>query len=79
MDVQGNEHITRTFPDGREVHTINGVEQGTLLDTDQRFIPPPPADVQGEGYPPPPLITSPHPPPGHHHSRGFDGPYNSCE
>jgi DnaJ family protein B protein 6 len=26
---QGTEHITRTYPDGREVHTINGMEQPT--------------------------------------------------
>ncbi len=25
--IQGNEHITRTLPDGREVRTINGIEQ----------------------------------------------------
>lgn len=25
--VQGNEHVTRTFPDGRRVYTINGAEQ----------------------------------------------------
>ncbi|KDR80578.1 hypothetical protein GALMADRAFT_153046 [Galerina marginata CBS 339.88] len=27
VDSSGNEHITRTLPDGREVRTINGVEQ----------------------------------------------------
>ncbi|KAF8637658.1 hypothetical protein AX17_002726 [Amanita inopinata Kibby_2008] len=27
VDAEGNEHITRTYPDGREVHTVNGVEQ----------------------------------------------------
>jgi DnaJ family protein B protein 6 len=27
--LQGTEHITRTYPDGREVHTVNGVEQPT--------------------------------------------------
>ncbi|KIM44545.1 hypothetical protein M413DRAFT_442510 [Hebeloma cylindrosporum] len=26
-DMDGNEHVTRTFPDGREIRTINGVEQ----------------------------------------------------
>jgi len=34
---QGNEHITRTLPDGRKVRTINGVEQpprGHLTFTD---------------------------------------------
>jgi DnaJ family protein B protein 6 len=28
-DSEGNEHITRTLPDGRQVRTINGVEQPT--------------------------------------------------
>ncbi|KJA28145.1 hypothetical protein HYPSUDRAFT_212121 [Hypholoma sublateritium FD-334 SS-4] len=27
VDSDGNEHITRTLPDGREVRTINGIEQ----------------------------------------------------
>ncbi|KAJ2934050.1 hypothetical protein H1R20_g3053, partial [Candolleomyces eurysporus] len=26
-DWEGNDHVTRTFPDGRKVYTINGVEQ----------------------------------------------------
>ncbi|KAF8347760.1 hypothetical protein F5887DRAFT_954020 [Amanita rubescens] len=26
-DTDGNEHVTRTFPDGRQVYTVNGVEQ----------------------------------------------------
>ncbi|TFK39958.1 hypothetical protein BDQ12DRAFT_577642, partial [Crucibulum laeve] len=26
-DWDGNEHVTRTYPDGRELHTINGIEQ----------------------------------------------------
>ena len=25
--LQGNEHVTRTFPDGRRIYTVNGVEQ----------------------------------------------------
>ncbi|KAF4610802.1 hypothetical protein D9613_006894 [Agrocybe pediades] len=29
IDSEGNEHITRTLPDGRKIQTINGVEQGT--------------------------------------------------
>jgi len=43
-DADGNEHITRTYPDGREIYTINGVEQmqplpgsGSRVD---RYIPP---------------------------------------
>jgi DnaJ family protein B protein 6 len=28
-DWDGTEHVTRTYPDGREVHTVNGVEQPT--------------------------------------------------
>jgi len=75
VDSDGNEHVTRTYPDGREVYTINGIEQGPPREIEERFIPPPPGDMQG---PPPPLITGPHLPPAHSHSHGFDGPYNSA-
>jgi len=27
IDSDGNEHVTRTYPDGRKIYTINGVEQ----------------------------------------------------
>ncbi|KAK2463635.1 hypothetical protein APHAL10511_004386 [Amanita phalloides] len=27
VDMDGNEHVTRSFPDGRKVYTVNGVEQ----------------------------------------------------
>ncbi|KAF5336177.1 hypothetical protein D9611_006336 [Ephemerocybe angulata] len=29
VDAQGNEHVTRTLPDGRETYTVNGVEQAS--------------------------------------------------
>ncbi|KAJ3549733.1 hypothetical protein NMY22_g774 [Coprinellus aureogranulatus] len=29
LDADGNEHVTRTFPDGRKSYTINGVEQSS--------------------------------------------------
>jgi hypothetical protein len=42
--IQGNEHVTRTFPDGREVYTINGIEQGPSgADGADRVIPPLPS------------------------------------
>ncbi|KIM82972.1 hypothetical protein PILCRDRAFT_819773 [Piloderma croceum F 1598] len=78
VDSDGNEHITQTLPDGREIYTVNGIEQGLRRDTEERFIPPPPGDMQGEGIPPPPLITGPHHSPTGHNSHGFDGPYNSA-
>ncbi|KAJ7576886.1 hypothetical protein C8J56DRAFT_799571 [Mycena floridula] len=34
-DWDGNEHVIRTYPDGRIVRTVNGVEQ-----QDQRYLPP---------------------------------------
>ncbi|KIL69405.1 hypothetical protein M378DRAFT_69572 [Amanita muscaria Koide BX008] len=37
IDSDGNEHVTRTYPDGRKIYTINGVEQqvhGHLLGPD---------------------------------------------
>ncbi|KAJ3756592.1 hypothetical protein EV360DRAFT_71867 [Lentinula raphanica] len=37
-DWDGNVHVTRTYPDGRKVVTINGVEQH-----EQGYLPPPPA------------------------------------
>ncbi|KAF8202201.1 hypothetical protein BJ912DRAFT_944063 [Pholiota molesta] len=61
VDSNGNEHITRTLPDGREVRTINGIEQPPneyLPQIDQpksrrvtessghRYIPPAPAHSQ---------------------------------
>ncbi|KAF8627785.1 hypothetical protein AX15_004215 [Amanita polypyramis BW_CC] len=44
IDMEGNEHVTRNFPDGRKVYTVNGVEQpfhGHLHSTelkDQRHL-----------------------------------------
>jgi hypothetical protein len=80
--IQGNEHKTHTHPDGREVYTINGIEQTPQRDMNQRFIPPPPPDMPDDGYPPPPLISGPSappPPPHRHHPHEYDGPYNSSE
>jgi len=37
VDLEGNEHVTRTYPDGRQVYTINGIKQGS-----QSAAPPPP-------------------------------------
>ncbi|KAJ3848768.1 hypothetical protein EV368DRAFT_48653 [Lentinula lateritia] len=55
-DWDGNVHITRTYPDGRKVVTINGVDQH---DQGQRYIqstPHPPTSGNGNNYPssPPP-------------------------
>ncbi|KAH7872976.1 uncharacterized protein C8R40DRAFT_1173044 [Lentinula edodes] len=62
-DWDGNVHITRTYPDGRKVVTINGVEQH---DQGQRYIqspppPPPPTNGNGNNYtssPPPPYAIA---------------------
>ncbi|KDQ61568.1 hypothetical protein JAAARDRAFT_31025 [Jaapia argillacea MUCL 33604] len=58
-DSQGNEHVTLTYPDGREVYTINGVEQSP-----QGYIqdPPQPSN-QYIQQPPPPQSQPPRPPP----------------
>ncbi|KAJ7281919.1 hypothetical protein C8J57DRAFT_85692 [Mycena rebaudengoi] len=69
-DWDGNEHVTRTYPDGREVYTINGVEQpsnrGYLPPSSP---PPPPRNIE----PPPPQMNAPRgyisPPPSYHGSR----------
>lgn len=37
-DWEGNEHVTHTYPDGREVYKINGVEQQRPA---QGYLPPP--------------------------------------
>ncbi|KAF9480516.1 DnaJ-domain-containing protein [Pholiota conissans] len=59
VDSDGNEHIVRTLPDGREVRTINGIEQPSndyMPQIEQpksrrdssghRYISPPPAHIQ---------------------------------
>jgi len=80
---QGNEHITRTLPDGREIRTINGVEQsvaGQLPYNDSsktRRLPEP----SGNRYLPPiathsqPMLNAPRdydsPPPYTSHPTGY--------
>ncbi|KIK61606.1 hypothetical protein GYMLUDRAFT_42618 [Collybiopsis luxurians FD-317 M1] len=58
-DWEGNEHVTRIYPDGHKVVTINGVEQH-----DQGRIPPPPPPPTNNylpSGPPPPYSASPGP------------------
>jgi DnaJ family protein B protein 6 len=52
-DWDGNEYVTRTYPDGRKVVTINGVVQS---ESDQGHIPPPTNRnyLPPSGSPPPP-------------------------
>src|SRR5882762_8788456 len=69
---QGNEHVTTTHPDGREVYMINGVEQRPQRNIEDGFIPPSSGDRQVNGIPPPPLITSTS---DRHRARGPDAPY----
>jgi len=79
VDSDGNEHITHTYPDGREVYRINGIEQPQNRDINERYIPPPPPEMRADGFPPPPLITGPpHFRPGHHRTHSHEGHYNSA-
>ncbi|KAJ3732042.1 hypothetical protein DFJ43DRAFT_1075274 [Lentinula guzmanii] len=64
-DWEGNVHVTRTYPGGRKVVTINGVEQH---DQGQAYLPSPPpppapnAPSHGNNYlpsPPPPYSSNP--------------------
>ncbi|KAK7031414.1 hypothetical protein R3P38DRAFT_2923447 [Favolaschia claudopus] len=81
-DWEGNEHVTRSYPDGREIHTINGVEQQS-----RGFLPPPgppPQDHRNMAplppMPPPPQYMNGYisPPPSYHGSRSSGHPgYNS--
>lgn len=56
--IQGNEHITRTLPDGRKVRTINGVEQprGHAAFTDNKNLTFPPSSENR--YLPQPVASS---------------------
>ncbi|KZT34241.1 DnaJ-domain-containing protein [Sistotremastrum suecicum HHB10207 ss-3] len=69
-DSSGNEHITRTYPDGRQVYTINGREQrpppAAISNQAERTLPPPPpyqaqpsAQPSAGFIPPPPTIQNP--------------------
>ncbi|KAJ7636094.1 hypothetical protein DFH06DRAFT_1219969 [Mycena polygramma] len=72
-DWDGNEHVTRTYPDGREIYTINGVEQPS-----RGYLPPPgpPPPAQDPRSMPPPLPQMNNargyisPPPSYHSSHG---------
>ncbi|GLB41731.1 putative dnaJ molecular chaperone homology domain [Lyophyllum shimeji] len=61
-DWEGNEHVTRTYSDGREIRTINGVEQPPA----RGYLPP---SNQYPANPPPPY-------PGHAPG-GYDNPRES--
>lgn len=49
-DWDGNEHVTRTFPDGREVFTINGEQQSSH----RGYLEPPVIPRPPPAGPPPP-------------------------
>ncbi|ESK97765.1 domain containing protein [Moniliophthora roreri MCA 2997] len=84
-DWDGNERVIKTFPDGRQVVTVNGLEQrdqGYLPSSsrnpppDPRHAPPPPPPLPSvsQGYgnsrlPPPPPYTPDREYPRHHRSR----------
>ncbi|KAK0467241.1 uncharacterized protein EV420DRAFT_1507857 [Desarmillaria tabescens] len=66
-DWDGNEHVTITYPDGRTIYTLNGVEQpqsqaveppsrGYIAPSLPGSVPPPP--VLQSGMPPPPPYSS---------------------
>ena len=76
-DMKGNEHVTRTFPDGQEEYRINGVIQPT---EERAYLPGPPPnsmhpphEYNAGVFPPPPIISSR----SRHQSPEYDGPYNS--
>ncbi|KAG9223727.1 hypothetical protein CCMSSC00406_0004932 [Pleurotus cornucopiae] len=54
-DWEGNVHVTRTLPDGRETYTINGIEQPSpatqnlTYDRDQHSAPPQVTHIQSTG------------------------------
>ncbi|KAF7323162.1 hypothetical protein HMN09_00096600 [Mycena chlorophos] len=70
-DRDGNEHVHRTYPDGRELYTINGIEQQqgspTYIQQPQAAPPPPPLY---SAWPPPPMPAQRGfiPPPSYHSS-----------
>ncbi|KAJ7695059.1 hypothetical protein B0H17DRAFT_930976 [Mycena rosella] len=73
-DWDGNEHVTHRYPDGREIYTINGVEQER---SSRGYLPPPgpppPSQDPRNMHPPPPQMCNPRgyisPPPSYHSSR----------
>ncbi|KAJ7089698.1 hypothetical protein B0H15DRAFT_267084 [Mycena belliarum] len=76
-DWDGNEHVTRTYPDGREIYTINGVEQQR---PSRGYLPPPapPARDPWNMLPPPPQMNNSRnyvsPPPSYHSARSSAHP-----
>ncbi|KAF8889378.1 hypothetical protein BD779DRAFT_1439269 [Infundibulicybe gibba] len=56
-DYEGNEHVTRTYPDGREVYTINGVEQPP---SPRGYRPSFSGPAEPRHLPPPPVVGVPH-------------------
>ncbi|KAF7317908.1 hypothetical protein MKEN_00878800 [Mycena kentingensis (nom. inval.)] len=61
-DWEGNEHVTHTYPDGREVYTLNGVEQQRST---QGYLPPP-GPPPGSSRAPAAYVS---PPPSYHSSQ----------
>ncbi|KAK0238851.1 hypothetical protein EDD85DRAFT_522465 [Armillaria nabsnona] len=67
-DWDGNEHVTISYPDGRTIYTLNGVEQpqpqaiessrGYIAPSHPGSVPPPPV-LQSTMPPPPPYATHP--------------------
>jgi len=86
-DSNGNEHITRTLPDGRKVRTINGVEQPrghtTFTDnknltfppsSENRYLPQPVASSSRIDYGAPSYVG---PPPSYHENgNGYFGSHD---
>ncbi|KAJ7113692.1 hypothetical protein C8R43DRAFT_130448 [Mycena crocata] len=75
-DWEGNEHVTRTYPDGRELYTINGVEQQRGIEhgrSSRGYLPPPGPPPPSQNRPPPPPQMNGRgymsPPPSYHNSR----------
>ncbi|KLO17980.1 DnaJ-domain-containing protein [Schizopora paradoxa] len=78
VDQNGNVHVTRTYPDGRERYLLNGVEQAAPAHHGERVI---------EQPPPPPYPGPPSPTHARHISDSSrkserrhrsDGPYDSA-
>jgi len=78
IDQDGNEHITRTYPDGRELYTVNGVEQfSSPPRIEGRYSTPRGYQDSRHGYLPssqPPLLSQPPPGTRPEYSRSRDYP-----
>ena len=87
ISLQGTEHVTRTYPDGREIRTINGVEQpssrGYIAQHPESLHRPHAGSVsqphlsgpRTSGAAPP----SYPPPPYQPHGNGYANPRESCK